>query len=35
MGNAAATSDDIISCARSLILSGGYNGFSYADIADV
>jgi TetR/AcrR family transcriptional repressor of nem operon len=35
MGNATATSDDIISCARSLIISGGYNGFSYADIADV
>ena len=35
MGNASATSDDIISCARSLIISGGYNGFSYADIADV
>jgi TetR/AcrR family transcriptional repressor of nem operon len=28
-------SDDILACARSLIVSGGYNGFSYADIADV
>jgi TetR/AcrR family transcriptional repressor of nem operon len=32
---AAATSDEIIRCARSLIIAGGYNGFSYADIADV
>lgn len=30
-----ATSDEIIRCARSLIVAGGYNGFSYADIADV
>jgi len=29
------TSDDILACARSLIVAGGYNGFSYADIADV
>jgi len=29
------TSDDILSCARALIVAGGYNGFSYADIADV
>lgn len=29
------TSDEIIKCARSLIISGGYNGFSYADIAKV
>jgi TetR/AcrR family transcriptional regulator, transcriptional repressor for nem operon len=35
MGDAIATSDEIIRCARSLIISGGYNGFSYADIADV
>jgi TetR/AcrR family transcriptional repressor of nem operon len=35
MGTAAATSDEIIRSARSLIVSGGYNGFSYADIADV
>lgn len=29
------TSDEIINCARTLIISGGYNGFSYADIAKV
>jgi len=29
------TSDEILSCARSLIIAGGYNGFSYADIAAV
>lgn len=29
------TADEIITCARSLIASGGYNGFSYADIADI
>lgn len=31
----SSTSDDILACARTLIASGGYNGFSYADIADV
>jgi TetR/AcrR family transcriptional repressor of nem operon len=35
MGNTSTTSDSILACARSLILAGGYNGFSYADIADV
>lgn len=30
-----STSDEILACTRSLILSGGYNGFSYADISDV
>jgi len=30
-----ATSDDILGCARTLIVVGGYNGFSYADIAAV
>lgn len=34
MGNATATYDEIIRCARALIISGGYNGFSYADVAD-
>ena len=29
------TSEEIISCARSLIVAGGYNGFSYADISKV
>lgn len=27
------TADEILRCARSLIVAGGYNGFSYADIA--
>jgi TetR/AcrR family transcriptional regulator, transcriptional repressor for nem operon len=35
MGTATTTSDEIISCARTLIVAGGYNGFSYADIAEV
>ncbi len=30
-----STSDDILTCARSLIVTGGYNGFSYADVARV
>jgi TetR/AcrR family transcriptional repressor of nem operon len=29
------TYDAILDCARGLIVAGGYNGFSYADIADV
>lgn len=35
MSAATTTSDEIISCARTLIVAGGYNGFSYADIAEV
>lgn len=35
MSNASTTADDILACARTLITTGGYNGFSYADIADV
>ena len=35
MSNVTSTADDILACARSLIIAGGYNGFSYADIADV
>jgi TetR/AcrR family transcriptional repressor of nem operon len=35
MSNLSSTADDILACARSLIIEGGYNGFSYADIADV
>lgn len=35
MTNFSSTADDILHCARSLIIAGGYNGFSYADIADV
>lgn len=33
MSNLSTTADDILGCARSLIVAGGYNGFSYADIA--
>ena len=29
------TAQGIIRCARDLLIAGGYNGFSYADIADV
>jgi TetR/AcrR family transcriptional repressor of nem operon len=35
MNKSSSTADDILACARSLILDGGYNGFSYADIAAV
>ncbi|KIZ41471.1 MULTISPECIES: TetR/AcrR family transcriptional regulator [Rhodopseudomonas] len=35
MTSISKTSDDILRCARTLILAGGYNGFSYADIAKV
>ncbi|GLQ11266.1 TetR family transcriptional regulator [Devosia yakushimensis] len=35
MNNPSSTADDILACARSLITAGGYNGFSYADIAEV
>ncbi len=35
MNKLSTTADDILRCARSLIAAGGYNGFSYADIADV
>jgi len=35
MTNTSNTYEDILACARSLILTGGYNGFSYADIAAV
>jgi len=35
MSNLSTTSDVILASARTLIMSGGYNGFSYADIADV
>lgn len=33
MSNLTSTSDTILNCARDLIIAGGYNGFSYADIA--
>lgn len=35
MGNRTSITDDILACARTLIIAGGYNGFSYADIAAV
>lgn len=35
MSDLSTTSDDILASARTLIMSGGYNGFSYADIAEV
>lgn len=35
MSKLSTTADDILACARSLISIGGYNGFSYADIAEV
>jgi TetR/AcrR family transcriptional repressor of nem operon len=35
MNKTSTTAEDILASARALIVSGGYNGFSYADIADV
>ncbi|GFG53551.1 TetR family transcriptional regulator [Mycolicibacterium agri] len=35
MRSATDTADEILRCARSLIVAGGYNGFSYADIAAI
>jgi TetR/AcrR family transcriptional repressor of nem operon len=35
MSNLLTTSDEILASARALIMTGGYNGFSYADIAAV
>lgn len=35
MSNLLSTSDEILASAQTLIMSGGYNGFSYADIAEV
>lgn len=35
MNKRSSTADDILACSRKLIVSGGYNGFSYADIANV
>jgi len=35
MNKPSNTSEAILACARALIVAGGYNGFSYADIADV
>jgi TetR/AcrR family transcriptional repressor of nem operon len=35
MPNPSTTADDILRCARALIIKGGYNSFSYADISAV
>lgn len=35
MANPITTYDDILRSARALLIEGGYNGFSYADIAKV
>ncbi|MGO7998244.1 TetR/AcrR family transcriptional regulator, partial [Rhizobium ruizarguesonis] len=35
MSNLSPTSDSILTSARALIMTGGYHGFSYADIAAV
>ena len=35
MTNLSSTAGDVLASARSLIVAGGYNGFSYADIAKV
>lgn len=35
MPNLSPTAEKILDCARALIIRGGYNGFSYADIAKV
>lgn len=35
MANVQTTSEEILRCARSLIIEGGYNSFSYSDIANV
>ncbi|MDM9649415.1 TetR/AcrR family transcriptional regulator [Rhizobium sp. S163] len=35
MSDLSTTSDKILSTAQSLILSGGYNGFSFANIAEL
>lgn len=35
MSKSSSTADDILACAQALIVTGGYNGFSYADIAGV
>ena len=35
MGNLSTKAEDIVRCARALIINGGYNSFSYADISSV
>ncbi|CAN7603649.1 TetR/AcrR family transcriptional regulator [Neorhizobium sp. LjRoot104] len=34
MSNLSTTSDDILASAGTLLMNGGYNGFSYADISE-
>jgi len=34
MNSLSPTAEDILATARTLIIAGGYNGFSYADISD-
>ncbi|MFB4373603.1 MULTISPECIES: TetR/AcrR family transcriptional regulator [Agrobacterium] len=35
MSNLSTTSDDILTSTRNLLISGGYNSFSYADISEI
>jgi TetR/AcrR family transcriptional repressor of nem operon len=35
VNDASSTAAEILRCARALIITGGYNGFSYADISKV
>ena len=35
MNKSSSTAEAILDCARTLIVTGGYNAFSYADIASV
>ena len=35
MNKLSNTADDILAAARTFVVVGGYNGFSYADIAEV
>jgi len=35
VSNTSKTADDILAAARTFIVAGGYNGFSYADVAEV
>lgn len=35
MNKSSTTAEAILACAQNLIVAGGYNGFSYADIASV
>jgi len=35
MAHSSTTADDILTCARTLIVAGGYDSFSYADISKV